>query len=89
MAEAGGYDPETTNPFDPHGDDHNDEDDDENIPLLPFSKGKPSFKHPTGTSTPYNILQLVHTTILHSLTQIQLVVDYILRKFSMTLLLNR
>ena len=53
MAE-GGYDPETTNPFDPHGDDHNDNDDgdDENIPLLPFSKGKPSFKHPTGTSTP-------------------------------------
>ena len=51
MAE-GGYDPETTNPFDPHGDDHDDRDDDENIPLLPFSKGKPSFKHPTGTSTP-------------------------------------
>ena len=52
MAE-GGYDPETTNPFDPHGDDHDDgDDDDENIPLLPFSKGKPSFKHPTGTSTP-------------------------------------
>ena len=50
MAE-GGYDPETTNPFDPHGDDHDDRDD-ENIPLLPFSKGKPSFKHPTGTSTP-------------------------------------
>ena len=50
MAE-GGYDPETTNPFDPHGDDHDDHDD-ENIPLLPFSKGKPSFKHPTGTSTP-------------------------------------
>ena len=50
MAE-GGYDPETTNPFDPHGDDH-DDGDDENIPLLPFSKGKPSFKHPTGTSTP-------------------------------------
>ena len=51
MAE-GGYDPDTTNPFDPHGDDHDDGDDDENIPLLPFSKGKPSFKHPTGTSTP-------------------------------------
>ena len=51
MAE-GGYDPETTNPFDPHGDDHDDGDDDENIPLLHFSKGKPSFKHPTGTSTP-------------------------------------
>ena len=50
MAE-GGRDPETTNPFDPHGDDH-DDGDDENIPLLPFSKGKPSFKHPTGTSTP-------------------------------------
>ena len=50
MAE-GGYDPETTNPFDPHGDDHDDEDD-ENIPLLPFEKEKPSFKHPTRTSTP-------------------------------------
>ena len=51
MAE-GGYDPETTNPFDPHGGDDVDDGDDENIPLLPFSKGKPSFKHPTGTSTP-------------------------------------
>ena len=47
MAE-GGYDPETTNPFDPHGDDHDDEDDNENIPLLPFSKEKPpSHKYPT------------------------------------------
>ena len=43
MAE-GGYEPETTNPFDPHGEDH---DHDENIPLLPFEKGKP-----TRTSTP-------------------------------------
>ena len=51
MAE-GGYDPETTNPFDPHGGDDGDDGDDENIPLLPFSKGKPSFKHPQGTSTP-------------------------------------
>ena len=51
MAE-GGHEPETTNPFVPHGDDHDDGDDDENIPLLPFSKEKPSFKHPTGTSTP-------------------------------------
>ena len=52
MAE-GGYDPETTNPFDPHGDDHDDGDDDENIPLLPFSKEKPpSHKYPTqNTST--------------------------------------
>ena len=49
---GGGYDPETTNPFDPHGDDHDDGDDNVNIPLLPFSKGKPSFKHPQGTSTP-------------------------------------
>ena len=45
MAE-GGNDPETTNPFDPHGDDHDDGDDNENIQLLPFSKGKPR------TSTP-------------------------------------
>ena len=45
MAE-GGYDPETTNPFDPHGDDHDDGDNDENIPLLPSSKRKPSFKYP-------------------------------------------
>ena len=52
MAE-GGYDPETTNPFDPRGGDDGDGGDDENIPLLPFSKGKPpSFKHPPGTSTP-------------------------------------
>ena len=52
MAE-GGYDPETTNPFDPRGGDDGDRGDDENIPLLPFSKGKPpSFKHPPGTSTP-------------------------------------
>ena len=51
MAE-GGYEPETTNPFDPHGDDHYDGDDDEKIPLIPFDKGKPSFKHPKGTSTP-------------------------------------
>ena len=51
MAE-GGYDPETTNPFDPHGDDHDDGDDDENIPLLPFSKEKPpSHKYPW-SSTP-------------------------------------
>ena len=44
MAE-GGYDPsETTNPFDPHGGGGGDGED---IPLLPFSKGKPhSFKHP-------------------------------------------
>ena len=49
MAEA--Y-PDTTNPFDPHGDDHDDEDDNEKIPLIPFEKGKPSFKHPTRTSTP-------------------------------------
>ena len=46
MAE-GGYDPETTNPFDPHGDDHDDGDDDENIPLIPLPKEKP-----TRTSTP-------------------------------------
>ena len=53
MAEAG-YDPETTNPFDPHGDDHDYGDDDENIPLLPFSKGKHSYKYPKPprTSTP-------------------------------------
>ena len=62
MAE-GGYDPETTNPFDPHGDDHDDGDDDENIPLLPFSKGKPSFKHPTGTSTP---IQYTSTSAHHN-----------------------
>ena len=51
MAEVGDG-PDTTNPFDPHGDDHDDGDDNENIPLLPFSKGKSSFKHPTKTSTP-------------------------------------
>ena len=53
MAE-GGYDPETTNPFDPRGGDDGDGGDDENIPLLPFSKGKPqSYKyHPPETSTP-------------------------------------
>ena len=49
MAE-GGYDSgETTNPFDPHGDDHDDGDDDENIPLLHFPKGKPP---PPWSSTP-------------------------------------
>ena len=49
----GGYDPETTNPFDPHGGDHDDNDDNENIPLLPFSKEKPpSHKHPTWSSIP-------------------------------------
>ena len=62
MAE-GGNDPETTNPFDPHGDDHDNGDDDENIPLLPFSKGKPSFKHPTGTSTP---IQHSSTSVHHN-----------------------
>ena len=46
MAE-GGYDPETTNPFDPHGDDHDDGDDNENIPLIPIPKEKPpSHKYP-------------------------------------------
>ena len=51
MAE-GGYDPETTNPFDPHGDDHDDGDDDENIPLIPIPKEKPpSHKFPW-SSTP-------------------------------------
>ena len=50
MAE-GGYDPETTNPFDPHGDDH-DDGDDENIPLIPIPKEKPpSHKYPW-SSTP-------------------------------------
>ena len=45
MAE-GGYDPETTNPFEPHGDDHDDHDDhddedgNENIPLITREKGK-------------------------------------------------
>ena len=52
MAE-GGYNPENTNPFDTHGDDHDDGDDNEEIPLLPFSKEKPpSHKYPRGTSTP-------------------------------------
>ena len=51
MAE-GGYDPETTNPFDPHGDDHDDGDDNENIPLIPIPKEKPpSHKYPW-SSTP-------------------------------------
>ena len=50
MAEAGGYKPETTNPFDPHGDDH-DDGDEENIPLLPYEKGKPSHNYPW-SSTP-------------------------------------
>ena len=51
MAE-GGYDPETTNPFDPHGDDHDNGEDNEKIPLLPFSKEKPpSHKYPR-SSTP-------------------------------------
>ena len=49
----GGYNPENTNPFDTHGDDHDDGDDNEEIPLLPFSKEKPpSHKYPRGTSTP-------------------------------------
>ena len=50
MAE-GGYDPDTTNPFDTHGGDDVGGGDDENIPLLPFSKEKPpGFKHyPPGT----------------------------------------
>ena len=52
MAEGGGYDPETTNPFDPHGDDHDDEDDNENIPLLPFSKEKPPTHKYPWSSTP-------------------------------------
>ena len=48
MAE-GGYDPETTNPFDPHGDDH---DDGENIPLITIPKEKPpKYKYPK-SSTP-------------------------------------
>ena len=60
MAE-GGYDPETTNPFDPHGDDHDDGDDNENIPLIPprkegeetGMKRKPQRpqQHKTSTST--------------------------------------
>ena len=37
MAE-GRYDPETTNPFDPHGDDHDDGDDDERTGLLDREK---------------------------------------------------
>ena len=48
MAEA---DPVTTNPFDPHGDDHDEHDDNEKIPLIPFEKGKPSHKYPW-SSTP-------------------------------------
>ena len=35
MAE-GGYDPETTNPFDPHGDDH--DDDKDTTPLIPHEE---------------------------------------------------
>ena len=54
MAEGG----ETTNPFDPHGDDHDDEDDNENIPLLPFSKEKPSSHKYPWSSTP-----IQHTSI--------------------------
>ena len=52
MAE-GGYEPETTNPFDPHGDgDHDDGNDNDNIPLIPIPKEKPpSHKYPS-TSTP-------------------------------------
>ena len=51
MAE-GGYDPETTNPFDPHGDEHDDGDDNEKIPLIPIPKEKPpSHKYPW-SSTP-------------------------------------
>ena len=62
MAE-GGYDPETTNPFDPHGDDHDNGDDDENIPLLPFSKEKPpSHKYPW-SSTP---VQHSSTSVHHN-----------------------
>ena len=51
MAE-GGYDPETTNPFDPHGDDHDDHDDDENIPLLPRAPDHEIPVTKTSTSTP-------------------------------------
>ena len=47
MAE-GGYDPDDTNPFDPHG---GDDGDDERIQLLPFSKEKTPVVR-TSTSTP-------------------------------------
>ena len=55
MAE-GGYDPETTNPFDPHGDDH----DKDTTPLIPRDKGEeigmkkrytPKYPPRTSTST--------------------------------------
>ena len=46
MAEEGGYDPDDTNPFDPHG---GDDGDGEKIPLIPIPKEK---HHPPGTSTP-------------------------------------
>ena len=50
MAE-GGYDPETTNPFDPHDGDGGDGGDEENIPLLPIPKEKTPVTK-TSTSTP-------------------------------------
>ena len=48
MAE-GGYDPETTNPFNPHGDDH---DDDDQTPLIPRHRGGEEIEMRHRTSTP-------------------------------------
>ena len=49
---TGGYDKETTNPFDPHGDDHDDGDDNENIPLITITKEKPHSNKYPWSSTP-------------------------------------
>ena len=51
MAE-GGYDPETTIPFDPHGDDHDDGNDKENIPLITIPKEKSARHKYPWQSTP-------------------------------------
>ena len=51
MAE-GGYDPETTNPFDPHGDDHDDGDDDDQSPLIPRHRGGEEIEMRHRTLTP-------------------------------------